>query len=69
MAQVTATPLTVRPHVLVAEVEFYDGGRMWSAPMSNIALDLWLYNGVLRDGFAGLSDYCCAATCWCEDFG
>lgn len=65
MAAITATPLTTRPHVMVAEVEERDGYRHWSAPMSKLELDLWL-DSTLRHG-AGLSDYCCAATCWCAE--
>lgn len=63
MTAITATPKSVRPHLMVAEVEAEEGYRYWSQPMPKLELDLWLTKE-LRFG-AGLSDYCCANDCWC----
>jgi hypothetical protein len=68
MTTITATPKSVRPHLMVAEVEADSGYRYWSAPMFRLEMDLWLYKE-LRFG-SGLSDLCCANGCWCwEDEG
>ncbi len=64
MAAITATPLTVRPHLMIAEMESIDyGGRVWSDPMFKVSLDLWV-DQMSRDYY--LSDYCCSSQCWCE---
>ena len=64
MTTITATPKSVRPHLMVAEVEAESGYRYWSQPMFKLQLDLWL-NKELRFGDSYLSDYCCANGCWC----
>lgn len=62
MAVITATPKSIRPHLMVAEMDT-DFGRVWSTPMFKAELDQWIRG---QEAFGGLSDYCCASTCWCE---
>lgn len=64
MSAVTATPLSVRPHVLVAEIQAESGFRYWSEPMNNLELSLWVSSELAVRG-RELSDYCCSAKCWC----
>lgn len=64
MTTITATPKSVRPHLMVAEVETESGYRFWSAPMPKLELDVWLHRQ-LKGGEDYLSDYCCANGCWC----
>lgn len=62
MPVVTATPNSVRPHLMVAEMDG-DFGRVWSQPMFKAELDKWIRN---QESYGnGISDYCCANTCWC----
>lgn len=75
MTAVTATPKSIRPHVMMAEIEEDSGYRHWTKPMPKFRLDLELdrqfrdAKGRVRKDI-GLSDYCCASTCWCaEKFG
>lgn len=63
---ITATPKSVRPHLMVAEIETESGYRYWSAPMFKVQLDLWLAKEFRVSRDSGLSDYCCANGCWCD---
>lgn len=65
MTAITATPKSVRPHLMVAEMEAESGYRYWSDPMFKVQLDLWIDKEVKFDNY--LSDYCCANGCWCEE--
>jgi hypothetical protein len=68
MTAITATPKSIRPHVMVAEIEAESGYRYWSEPMSKAALNLWVDKELKWEG--ELSDFCCASSCWCaEDEG
>lgn len=67
MTAITATPKSVRPHLMVAEIETESGYRYWSEPMFKVSLDLWLDKTLTRDREDGLSDYCCANGCWCVE--
>lgn len=68
MTAITATPKSVRPHLMVAEMEAESGYRYWSAPMPKVQLDLWINQQAKHENY--LSDYCCANGCWCwEDEG
>lgn len=64
MSAVTATPLSVRPHVMVAQIEAESGYRYWSESMSNMELSMWVSKELAVAG-NGLSDYCCSMKCWC----
>lgn len=59
----TATPKTVRPHIVAAEIQEDTGYRWWTSPMPSHQLDAVIWQQT-RYG-AGLSDYDCATTCWC----
>lgn len=66
MAAVTATPKSIRPHLMVAEIEADSGYRYWSAPMaSSLEMNLWIDQ---QEKFGGsISDLCCANGCWCVE--
>ncbi len=57
----TVTP--VREHMMVVELEHEWGGRIWSKPMPDSAVDAYLdsYEG----SSYGVSDIDHAAKCWC----
>lgn len=63
MAAITVTPKSIRPHLMMAEIEEESGYRRWSKPMVPAQLDPWVWQATRFGG--GLSDYCCASTCWC----
>lgn len=63
MTAITATPKTVRSHLMMVEIEEESGYRHWSEPMYQPALSLWV-SRALRFG-ASFSDSDCASTCWC----
>lgn len=67
MTTSTVTPKSVRPHVVIAEIEDESGYRYWTKPTANaLEMNSWLFKA-LKHG--ELSDYCCANECWCwEDF-
>lgn len=65
MSAVTATPKTIRPHLMMAEIESDMGYRFWSEPMPPFQLDQWVNNSLKYGG--GLSDYCCSSKCWCAE--
>lgn len=68
MTAITATPKSIRPHLMVAEMEAESGYRYWSKPMPKVQLDLWIDKEAKHENY--LSDYCCANDCWCwEDKG
>lgn len=67
MTGITATPKSVRPHLMVAEIEAESGYRYWSEPMFKVSLDLWLTKEFKLHRGSGLSDYCCANGCWCVE--
>lgn len=60
---ITATPKSIRPHLMMAEIEEEYGYRHWSKPMPGFQLNSWIWQQT-RFG-AGLSDWCCASSCWC----
>ena len=62
---ITATPKSVRPHIMMCEIEEESGYRHWSKPMVPAQLNPWVWQQT-RFG-AGVSDYCCASTCWCAE--
>jgi hypothetical protein len=63
MMTITSTPKTIRPHVVMAEMEHEDGYRLWSKPMSRLELTGWIFEH-RKVGYE-VSDYDCASTCWC----
>lgn len=63
MTAITATPKTIRPHVVMAEMEDPSGYRYWSEPTSSLELSLWITRQC-KIG-ATVSDYDCSSTCWC----
>lgn len=65
MAVITATPKSVRSHLVMAEIETESGYRMWSKPMPPVHLNSWVFQQLRFGG--GLSDYCCASGCWCVE--
>lgn len=64
-AVVTATPKTIRSHLMMAEIEADTGYRYWSKPMPKVQLDQWVNTELKYSG--GLSDYCCSSRCWCAE--
>lgn len=66
MATVTATPKSIRPHVLVAELQDAESGyRYWSDPMQG-SLKVNQFLKEQKDLGQELSDLCCSMKCWCE---
>lgn len=63
MAVVAVTPKSVRPHLMMAEIEADYGYRYWSKPMVPAELNPWVWQQTRFGG--GVSDYCCASRCWC----
>lgn len=59
----TDTPETIRPHIVVAEIQEDAGYRWWTSPCQPTSLGSRPVDG------AGLSDYDFATTCWCVTEG
>lgn len=64
---ITATPKTIRPHVVTAQLMELDGSTWWTTPMPSHRLSPYIWQEQ-RFG-ALLSDYDCATTCWCVKEG
>lgn len=65
MTAITATPKSIRPHLMMAEIEDMSGYRHWSPPMSKAALNLWV-DKEQKYG-ASLSEFSCSSVCWCAE--
>lgn len=67
MSAVTATPKSIRPHVLVAElVDGETGYRYWTAPFQN-SLEFNLFLSQEAERGQNLSEVSCSMKCWCAD--
>jgi len=67
-AVITATPKSIRPHIMMAELDSMYG-RRWTKPMPKHELDLHLWQTFRVQPEVGLSDYDCSGGCWCyEDY-